>query len=79
MCACSNADSSGGDKHTYEFDFFINNELVRGSLGSHIDERGIPIENVIDIEYSDRNPPPSLSEVFDHKEWVSCVHCNKKL
>ena len=73
------SDSSDQGKRTHEFDFFINDELVRGSLGSHIEERGIPIENVIEIEYSERNPPPSLLDVFDHKDWVSCVHCNKKL
>ena len=36
-------------------------------------------ENVIQIEYVERSPPPSLSKVFDHRDWVSCVHCSSKL
>ena len=69
----------GEETKSCDFDFFISNELIRSSLKKHIEERGIPIENVIEIEYSKRNPPPVLSDVFDHKDWVSCVHCNKKL
>ena len=72
-------DSSDGVERSSEFDFFINSNLIRGSLKSHIDERSIPVENVIAIEYSERSRPPSLSEEFDDKDWVSCVHCNKKL
>ncbi len=36
-------------------------------------------ENVIRIEYVERSPPPSLSDVLDHRDWVSCVHCSEKL
>ncbi len=36
-------------------------------------------ENVIQVEYVERSPPPCLSEVLDHRDWVSCVHCSAKL
>lgn len=36
-------------------------------------------ESVIEIEVIVRNPPPSLSEEVDHKDWVSAVHCNDRL
>lgn len=70
------------DKHKTggrEFDFFIDGILISGSLKSHIDDRGIPIENVIQIEFVERSPPPVLSDVFDHSDWVSCIHCNRRL
>ncbi|CAI7993738.1 Ribosome biogenesis protein WDR12 homolog (Fragment), partial [Geodia barretti] len=33
-------------------------------------------EAVIEIEVIERNPPPRLADVFDHKDWVSGVHIN---
>lgn len=36
-------------------------------------------ETVIEIEVIERNPPPQLTDEFDHKDWVSAVHINNKL
>lgn len=36
-------------------------------------------ENVIRIEYVERNPPPTLNQEVRHNEWVSAVHCSAKL
>ena len=33
---------------------------------------------MIEIEVIERNPPPGLSEEFDHKDWVSGVHINSQ-
>ena len=64
---------------TKKFDFLIDGEIVRGSLEGHISERNLAVENVIRIEYVVRDPPPALLDEFEHDDWVSCVHCSRKL
>lgn len=36
-------------------------------------------ENVVQIEYVERSPPPSLSAEFSHNDWLSAVHCTEQL
>ena len=31
---------------------------------------------MVQIEYIERNPPPSLENEMPHNDWVSAVHCN---
>lgn len=62
-----------------EFDFLISNQFLQGTLEKFIADQHTPTENVIHIEYVERNPPPTLSQEIQHKEWVSAVHCNARL
>ncbi|KAL5496249.1 hypothetical protein EMCRGX_G012494 [Ephydatia muelleri] len=62
-----------------EFDFLINNHFLQSSLEKFITDQHTPTENVIHIEYVERNPPPTLNQEVRHNEWVSAVHCSAKL
>ena len=37
------------------------------------------MEKLIKVECIERDPPPSLSDEFPHKDWVSCVHSTEDL
>ena len=36
-------------------------------------------ENVIQIEYVERSPPPSLAAEFSHNDWLAAVQCTEQL
>lgn len=63
-----------------EFDFLIGSEFLRVSLIEHISEKGISTENVIDVEYILKHPPPEPQDCLIHDDWVSTVAvCEKWL
>lgn len=61
-----------------DFDFLINGTLLNKTLGQLIESLQILTETVVQIEYIERSPPPSLDNEFPHNDWVSAVHCNDK-
>ncbi|XP_012286544.1 ribosome biogenesis protein WDR12 homolog isoform X1 [Orussus abietinus] len=70
-------ESASSSKET-DFDFLVCNEFLRVSLSEHINERGVSTENVIDVEYLERHPPPEPHDCLIHDDWVSAVAaCNR--
>ncbi|XP_033220036.1 ribosome biogenesis protein WDR12 homolog isoform X2 [Belonocnema kinseyi] len=61
-----------------EFDFLISSEFLRSSLVEHIGERGISTEQVVDIEYVEKHPPPEPQDCLIHDDWVSAVAVSGK-
>ncbi|CAG5087248.1 Similar to AAEL005041: Ribosome biogenesis protein WDR12 homolog (Aedes aegypti) [Cotesia congregata] len=68
---------SGNDKQV-EFDFLVCSELLRTSLSEHINERGASTEDVIDVEYLEKHPPPEPQDCLVHDDWVSAVAVSEK-
>ncbi|CAB0039142.1 unnamed protein product [Trichogramma brassicae] len=69
---------SNDQKKTIEFDFLVNSEFLRTTLKEHIAEREISCENVIDIEYIEKHPPPEPQDCLIHDDWVSAVAMQDK-
>ncbi|XP_001602606.2 ribosome biogenesis protein WDR12 homolog [Nasonia vitripennis] len=64
---------SGTVSQEVEFDFLVCSEFLRTSLAEHIAERGVSIEDVIDVEYIEKHPPPEPQDCLIHDDWVSAV------
>ncbi|CDZ97377.1 Microtubule binding protein YTM1 (contains WD40 repeats) [Phaffia rhodozyma] len=62
------------------FDFVIDGELLRGSLGdwSQSKGQGDGGESVLEIEYIESVLPPTLLNTYQHDDWVSSVSAQKK-
>ena len=63
------------EKKKYDFDFLINDKLIRGTLEDHVTQHHVPTEQVITIQCIQHSAPPELSQEIEHKDWVSAVHC----
>ena len=61
-----------------EFDFLVTSEFLRTSLADLIEEKSIPTEDVIDIEYVEKFPAPEPFESIVHDDWVASVHFKSK-
>jgi len=58
------------------FDFLVNGELVRTTLGKFIEEHGLSTEKVTTVEYIQSVPPPQPKPDLPHDDWVAAVHAN---
>ncbi|KAK0087216.1 hypothetical protein PV325_001458, partial [Microctonus aethiopoides] len=56
-----------------EFDFLVCSEFLRTSLCEHVTERGVSTEDVIDVEYLEKHPPPEPQDCLIHDDWVAAV------
>jgi len=56
-----------------EFDFLVQSEFLRTTLSEHVTERGISSEEVINVEYIEKHPPPEPQDCLIHDDWVSAV------
>jgi ribosome biogenesis protein YTM1 len=62
-----------------DFDFLIEQELLRTSLLDHISKKDLSTETLLYIECILRTPPPVPGHTFNHNDWVSAVHtCQDK-
>lgn len=61
-----------------EFDFLIANELLRETLLEHLNERTIPAEDAIEVEYIQRTPAPEPENAMLHDDWVCGVEVADK-
>nr|CAD7438625.1 unnamed protein product [Timema bartmani] len=61
------------ERSDVEFDFLINNQFLRVSLGEFLEENGISSELALDIEYLEHLPPPEPQDCLMHDDWVSAV------
>ena len=55
------------------FEFLIDEEVLRVSLGGHVGAKGISTESVLQVEYFPAVLPPELNEEHQHDDWVSCM------
>lgn len=70
---------SGGTLKTIDFDFLVQNELLRVPLHEHLQERGLSAEALIEIEYLERTPAPEPQESILHEDWVATIKVADKL
>lgn len=57
-----------------EFDFLVCGELLCTSLSEHLQEKGVSLEDTLEIEYLERFPAPTPQDCLMHDDWVSAVH-----
>lgn len=55
------------------FDFLINGELLRKTLGRHLLDHGISPESLLQVEYVPAVVPPEAKQALPHDDWVSTV------
>ncbi|GLH12260.1 Ribosome biogenesis protein WDR12 homolog [Gryllus bimaculatus] len=67
-----------GKWQSVEFDFLVLNEFLRVPLLEHLEERSIPSEGTIDVEYVERHPAPEPQDCLLHDDWVSAVQVKDK-
>lgn len=70
---------SGGLLKTIEFDFLVQNELLRVPLQEHLQERTLSTEAVVEIEYLERTPAPEPQDSILHEDWVATIKVADKL
>lgn len=66
-----------GDGEHVEFEFLTGEEIIRSTLCEHLEDAGIPIENIVEVEYAEKCPAPEPIDSLLHNDWVSGVHCAK--
>lgn len=68
------SDEFQSNLETIEFDFYVNGNYLQSTLGELINSNGdIKIESVIEIEYTERNPPPEPVDTVTVDDWVSSI------
>ncbi|XP_067649347.1 ribosome biogenesis protein wdr12-like [Haliotis asinina] len=65
-------ESEGG----VDFDFLIEGEFLRVTLDVYLEQRGVSTEDVLDIEYVERQAAPKPENSLLHDDWVSCLQAN---
>lgn len=71
-------ENSEAEAKPVEFEFIVLGEFLRLRLGSHLKERSISFEDVIQVEYVERFPVPEPQECLLHDDWVSAVQTYDK-
>lgn len=66
-------DTLDGSFTDVEFDFLVQKEFLKHSLAKHLRDREISFEDVIEIEYIERFPPPEPIDALLHDDWVSAI------
>ncbi|KAK3592982.1 hypothetical protein CHS0354_023207, partial [Potamilus streckersoni] len=67
-----------GDANSVDFDFLISGEFLRLPLDSHLAQKEISSEDVVELEYIVHHPSPRPEHSMDHDDWVSCVQGSEK-
>lgn len=57
------------------FDFLVNDVLLRSPLDVHLSQKDVSSESVVVIEYMKALPPPEPADCLIHDDWVSSIHC----
>lgn len=70
---------SGGFAKAIDFDFLVQNELLRVPLNEHLQDRGLSTEAVVEIEYLERTPAPEPQDSIVHEDWVASIKVSDKL
>lgn len=61
------------DAATIPFDFIVDGQLLRTSLGEWLLHKGLTEENTVDVYYVRSTLPPKFSAAFEHDDWISSV------
>ncbi|XP_061185739.1 ribosome biogenesis protein WDR12 homolog [Saccostrea echinata] len=56
-----------------DFDFLLDGEFLRVPLDKHLEKKGVSSEDLIEIEFVERQPAPQPEDSLLHDDWVSCV------
>uniref|UniRef100_A0A8D8WHQ6 Ribosome biogenesis protein WDR12 homolog n=1 Tax=Cacopsylla melanoneura TaxID=428564 RepID=A0A8D8WHQ6_9HEMI len=56
-----------------QFDFLVAGELLRTTITSFLESKGVSCENVIDVEYLESTPTPSPLDCILHDDWVAAI------
>ena len=60
------------------FDFIIDEQLLRTSLGAYVQSKGLTEETALEIEYIESILPPQFADSLPHDDWVSDVDLSRK-
>lgn len=58
------------------FDFLINNEFVRSSIGAFLRKRGISLEGEVEVEFLPILPQPAPHQQEKQPDWIASVSCS---
>lgn len=58
------------------FDFLVNDEFLRVSIGDYVAEHGVYSEEVLPIEFVEAMAPPEPPTENVHDDWVSSLACS---
>ncbi|XP_014488962.1 PREDICTED: ribosome biogenesis protein WDR12 homolog [Dinoponera quadriceps] len=56
-----------------QFDFIIASELLRTSLLEHIAKKNVATEDIIEVQYVEKYPPPEHKNCITQDDWISAV------
>lgn len=59
------------------FDFIVDGQLLRTSLGEWLLQKGLTEESTVDIYYVRSTLPPKFSAAFEHDDWISGVDASR--
>lgn len=69
---------SADTKGEIEFDFLVCSQFLRTSLSDHVADKDVSTEDVVDVQYVEKYPPPEPQDCLIHDDWVSAVAvCDK--
>ncbi|KAJ3437871.1 ribosome biogenesis protein wdr12 [Anaeramoeba flamelloides] len=67
-----------GLEETKIFEFLLQNEFLRSSLGEMLLKLELTGEKIIELEYTNSLSAPEPLGQYNHDDWVSSVHCIKR-
>jgi len=59
------------------FDFLVNDEFLRVSLGDYVAEHGVYSEEILPIEFVEAMAPPEPPTEYVHDDWISSLACSR--
>lgn len=62
-----------GSEDSVPFDFLVDGELLRTSLGSYLEQHGLDAEATLRLEYVRSTLPPRFETIIPQDDWVSSV------
>lgn len=71
-------EQTAGISATIPFDFIVNGELLRESLGFWLDKNGKTVEEGIELEYIKSTLPPKFSGAFESDDWIASVDASRE-
>ncbi|XP_045613933.1 ribosome biogenesis protein WDR12 homolog [Procambarus clarkii] len=69
---------SSDQKDLPQFEFIVNGQLLVGVLKERLEECGVSLESVVEIEYLEKQPPPTPKDSLHHDDWVAALQCSNQ-
>ncbi|KAG7159910.1 ribosome biogenesis protein WDR12 homolog [Homarus americanus] len=60
------------------FDFVIKGQFLVGTLKQRLEDCEVSFESLVEIEYLERQPPPTPKDSLHHDDWVAALQCSDK-